>query len=170
MTRKQAIDYMYKFLWPEAHDEASPSYVAKVMKNATKYVDSAPGKPIAYGLAREQGSSQDFLLLSGQPGKMTHVLDPYIAAGWVTIAQFDRDHDFEFDKYDESTAVLGQLIHEIVSAQHTVYHTAPIYEDEIEEISSGGVIGTTPYKDLDEDDADIEDCIASEIVKRCKKG
>lgn len=153
MTRKQAIDYMYKFLWPEAHDEASPSYVAKVMKNATKYVDSAPSKPTAYGLAREQGSSQDLFLLSGRRGKMTHILDPYVAAAWVTITQFDRDSDFESDKYAESAAILGQLIREIVSTQHVV----SICEDEIEEMSSGGIAGAAPYSDLDDNVIEIED-------------
>jgi len=48
-----------------------------------------------------------------------------------------------------------------VSAQHTVYHTAPIYEDDLDEMSSGGVVGAAPYADIEEE--------VIEIVKRCKK-
>lgn len=43
---------------------------------------------------------------------------------------------------------LKKAVHEVVTAQHTVFHTAPIYEEdildeeELEEMSSGGVCGT----------------------------
>lgn len=64
----------------------------------------------------------------------------------------------------DSKKLLLSLLREIVSAQHTVYHTAPIYEDDIDEMSAGGVVGAAPYRDLDEDEEDV-----IEIVKRCKK-
>jgi len=43
---------------------------------------------------------------------------------------------------------LKKAVHEVVTAQHTAFHTAPIYEEdildekELEEMSSGGVCGT----------------------------
>jgi hypothetical protein len=64
----------------------------------------------------------------------------------------------------DSKKLLLSLLREIVSAQHTVYHTAPIYEDDIDEMSTGGVVGAAPYHDLDENEEDV-----IEIVKRCKK-
>lgn len=42
---------------------------------------------------------------------------------------------------------LKKAVHEVVTAQHTAFHTAPIYEEdildeeELEEMSSGGVCG-----------------------------
>lgn len=63
-----------------------------------------------------------------------------------------------------SKKLLLSLLREIVSAQHTVYHTASIYEDDIDEMSAGGVTGAAPYRDLDEDEEDV-----IEIVKHCKK-
>ena len=60
--------------------------------------------------------------------------------------------------------LLASLLHEIVSAQHTAYHTAPIYEDDIDEMSSGGVVGCAAR------DEDSSDRLRSEIVKRCKSG
>lgn len=66
--------------------------------------------------------------------------------------------------YHRDMTLLAALLREIVSAQHTVYHTAPIYEDDIDEMSSGGVVGCGPR------DEDSSDRLRSEIVKRCKSG
>lgn len=46
----------------------------------------------------------------------------------------------------EGVNLLRALVEDIVTAQHTVYHTAPVYEDDdtlddIDEMSSGGIVG-----------------------------
>lgn len=47
----------------------------------------------------------------------------------------------------EARSLLRTLISEIVTAQHTVYHTAPVYEDDtrddIDEMSAGGIVGSS---------------------------
>jgi hypothetical protein len=73
--------------------------------------------------------------------------------------------DDEPDPYvGEGARLLGRLVREALSAQHTVYHTAPVYEDDdalddVDEMSSGGVVGSAPGPST-----------KTEIVKRCGTG
>jgi len=46
----------------------------------------------------------------------------------------------------EGVNLLRALVEDVVTAQHTVYHTAPVYEDDavlddVDEMSSGGTVG-----------------------------
>lgn len=66
--------------------------------------------------------------------------------------------------FGECHRLLRGLIHEALSAQHTVYHTAPVYEDDdalddVDEMSAGGVVGSAPGPSA-----------KTEIVKRCGTG
>ncbi len=62
---------------------------------------------------------------------------------------------------------LKKAVHEVVTAQHTAFHTAPIYEEdildeeELEEMSSGGVVGAAS--------AINNKKFKLEIVKKCNK-
>lgn len=63
--------------------------------------------------------------------------------------------------FGEGHRLLHSLVREALSAQHSVYHTAPVYEDDeqlddVDEMSSGGVAGAP--------------LVRSETVKRCGAG
>lgn len=62
--------------------------------------------------------------------------------------------DDELDPYiGEGHRLLHKLVHEALNAQHSTWHTAPVYEDDdalddVDEMSSGGVVGAPAARDM----------------------